>query len=73
MLVEVGAMGLVVEVVETNEMVDDTDVVSEEIDKVATVDEVDTVEMVDELDRDVEDETVPCCWYTFRRDPAPQY
>jgi hypothetical protein len=61
MPVELGDGELVVVVVETDEMVEDRDVAREETDE------------VEELDDDVKDERVPCCWYTFRRDPAPQY
>jgi hypothetical protein len=66
MPVEVGVAELVLDVVET-ESVDESDVVSDVPEEVEMLDEV------DELAEDVEDEMVSCFWYTFRRDPAPQY
>lgn len=66
MPVEVGIVELVLVVVEI-ESVDERDVVSEE------AEDVEIPDVVDELADMVEDETVSCLWYTFRRDPAPQY
>jgi hypothetical protein len=54
--VELRAAELVLVVVETVEIVDDTDVVSE------VTDEVETTEEVDVPDADVEDEMVSCFW-----------
>lgn len=61
-----GIVELVLVVVEI-ESVDERDVVSEE------AEDVEIPDVVDELADMVEDETVSCLWYTFRRDPAPQY
>lgn len=65
MPVEVGvAEELVVVVIDTDtdETVDDTDVLIEETDDVDTVEETE----------DVDDEAAAWSWYTLRRDPAPQ-